>query len=147
MRRKAVDGELLFSESGRLKLCRHNQQIIYQKMNGHCSYCGRELDPFEAWHIEHMIPKNQDGPTVYENLVPSCQKCNGWKSNRAPEQFRAAIIDRLHREIDELQNLFDQLNDLAPDYGNYIQKLRECVDDKLFVFYFERMLNSSEEEQ
>lgn len=64
------------------------RNIIYNKYNGRCAYCGCKLD-FENFSIDHIIPKwrkNDDdflsylnierGKCKIENYNPSCNSCN-----------------------------------------------------------------------
>jgi hypothetical protein len=41
---------------------------------------------------DHVIPPDQGGLTVIENLQPLCQQCNGKKSNRDTTDYRKAIL-------------------------------------------------------
>jgi len=132
------DAELEFANGGRLKMNRHNTGLIFSKTNGYCTYCGIQLDPFSRWHMDHAIPKSQDGPTDYENLWPSCSKCNGSKNNRTVQEYRRAIPERIKRKIDELDDLMAQMGQLAPVVDNHIQEIRKAVRDHDVIFYFEQ---------
>ena len=51
-----------------------------------CEYCGKTfLD--EDMTLDHMIPQERGGPTITNNLVPSCRECNSKKSNMTAEQY------------------------------------------------------------
>ena len=51
-----------------------------------CEYCGKTfLD--EDMTLDHMIPQERGGPTITNNLVPSCKECNSKKSNMTAEQY------------------------------------------------------------
>lgn len=51
-----------------------------------CEYCGETfLD--EDMTLDHMIPQERGGPTITNNLVPSCRECNSKKSNMTAEQY------------------------------------------------------------
>ena len=42
-----------------------------------CAYCGAEAN-----EADHVIPKNQGGRDLLENLVAACKRCNGAKQDR-----------------------------------------------------------------
>lgn len=39
--------------------------------------------------LDHVYPVSLGGPTIPQNLVPSCRTCNGQKENMTPQQYRA----------------------------------------------------------
>ena len=116
-----------------------NRQEIYDKCEGHCSYCGKEITikEMQVDHIEphwHTLTEQQanrakitKGSHDIENLNPSCRRCNQWKSTYNLEKFREVVetsIMRLDRDTPNFR--------LARDYG-----LLE-VKEKSIVFYFEK---------
>jgi len=57
---------------------------IFRKTDGYCHLCHKRLS-FKnhgkigtkgAWHVEHSIPKYNNGSDHLNNLYPSCIKCN-----------------------------------------------------------------------
>lgn len=71
-----------------VKLTRHN---IFLRDKNTCQYCGRVFDRKDL-NIDHVIPRDQGGPTTWENLVCSCIECNAKKGNRTPEQAGMRLI-------------------------------------------------------
>jgi len=67
---------------GPVKFSRRN---IYERDQGQCQYCGRDLARYEITY-DHVIPKSQGGGTSWENVVTCCLKCNGKKGGRTPHQ-------------------------------------------------------------
>ena len=127
----------------RMKNTKIDRKYVYDKCNGRCAYCGKELTikQMQVDHIEphwHTLTEDQarraglkKGSHDLENLNPSCSRCNKWKSTYSLEMFREVIqksIDRLERDTPNFR--------LAKDYnlinltGNYV------------VFYFEKMTPS-----
>ena len=51
---------------------------IKQNFNNCCAYCGKEL----SLQQEHFIPLSKGGEYTLNNIIPSCQKCNGSKNNK-----------------------------------------------------------------
>jgi 5-methylcytosine-specific restriction endonuclease McrA len=114
------------------------REEVYQKCNGKCGYCGKELngkfqvDHIEAfWHSwteEEMIRhfgKNKPTETI-ENLMPACARCNKWKDVYSLEQFRKEISLQLER-----LNLRSSNYRMALDYGLISET------PKPIKFYFE----------
>lgn len=76
-----------------------HRDVIYQKTNGRCFYCGRELifgtqdnpSPINGYTVDHMMP-GDDHPS---NKVPACRSCNAAKGNKTVEGFRRARMAQL----------------------------------------------------
>jgi len=116
-----------------------NRTEVYNKCNGHCAYCGKEITMKEM-QVDHVKPlyRNDSVKTLevwgvergtddFENLLPSCSRCNKWKSTYSLEMFRDIVqnsITRLERDTPNFR--------LAKDYG-----LLELTNKKI-VFYFEK---------
>ena len=123
-----------------------NRQEIYNKCNGHCAYCGKEITikQMQVDHIEphwHTMTEQEaqrfnikKGSHEMGNLNPSCARCNKWKSTYSLEQFRGVVqrsIDRMERDTPNFR--------LAKDYGLII------ITDQPVVFYFERIIDKPNE--
>ena len=115
-----------------------DRQLVYQKCNGRCAYCGVEIDikQMQVDHIQphwHTITEQESkkynitkGSHDIENLNPSCSRCNKWKSTYNLEQFRKVIetsLMRLNRDTPNFR--------LARDYGLLTET------PKQIKFYFE----------
>lgn len=55
-----------------------------------CFYCGTELKKEEIT-MDHLYPQDLGGPTIPNNLVPSCSKCNSRKGNLTERQYRQLL--------------------------------------------------------
>ena len=66
----------------------HIRRKVYEKYNGHCAYCGCELQ-ISKFDVDHFLPDRQDNRI--ENLMPSCRECNLFKSDLSIEDFRMMI--------------------------------------------------------
>jgi len=53
-------------------------KIIFERDDGHCVYCGNL-----AIEIDHVVPVSWGGPTMKNNGVCTCHRCNCVKSNRS----------------------------------------------------------------
>ena len=107
---------------------------IHKRFNGHCAYCGQEIE-LKDMQIDHIIPqrnfetciKNNFRVPVFlshltlddlnhdDNLLPTCRVCNNWKRSLDLELFRR-----------ELSEQIDRLNKRS---SNYVQNSR------LFIKY------------
>ena len=103
---------------------------IYKKYQGHCAYCGTKLK-YERMQVDHMHPrckahqqKGKDNNRL-DNLMPSCQKCNGHKSGMMLEKWRKELGLQVKRLKKYAQ--FDR----ALRFG----QVKVC--EKPIVFYFE----------
>lgn len=85
--------KLAWIENGTLKLKVEAsfRKVMYEltyelKGRNVCVYCG---EPFldKDMTLDHMIPQERGGPTITNNLVPSCKECNSKKSNMTAEQY------------------------------------------------------------
>jgi 5-methylcytosine-specific restriction endonuclease McrA len=74
--------------SQRVKLNRRN---LFARDNNKCQYCGDRF-PTSELSIDHVLPRSQNGPDTWENLVCACVKCNSRKGGRTPEQARMKLI-------------------------------------------------------
>jgi 5-methylcytosine-specific restriction endonuclease McrA len=118
-----------------------DRQLVYDKCDGHCAYCGVEITikQMQVDHIEphwHTLTEQQakksginKGTHDISNLNPSCSRCNKWKSTWTLEQFRNVVetsLDRLERDTPNFR--------LAKDYGLL------TIQKKPVIFYFETIL-------
>jgi 5-methylcytosine-specific restriction endonuclease McrA len=56
-----------------------------------CQYCG--LAPVrQMLTLDHVLPRSRGGKTTWENVVTACQKCNGRKGNRTPDEARMTLL-------------------------------------------------------
>ena len=74
--------------SQRVKLNRRN---LFARDHNQCQYCGSRF-PTSELSIDHVLPRSQNGPDTWENLVCACVKCNSRKGGRTPEQARMKLI-------------------------------------------------------
>lgn len=88
------------------------RDLILQKYNGRCAYCGVELS--KNWHIDHIEPLRR-GEKPYrreldniENYNPCCAACNISKSTFTLDQWRRELYlkyDRLYRDSSQFRLL------------------------------------------
>ena len=92
---ESKDGErLAYIEKGVLKIKRNTSlrrvmtEITFEiKGKNRCCYCG-DFVPEDEITIDHMYPQDFGGPTISDNMLPSCKKCNGEKGNLNTRQYK-----------------------------------------------------------
>ena len=103
---------------------RINRQKIYDKLGGHCAYCGGEIK-FKDMQVDHIKAKSNNKPIgrdlmgdfIYPdiddiiNLMPSCRRCNHYKRAETLEHFRI-LLRTLHERIHD-----KYIVKVAEDYG------------------------------
>lgn len=118
-----------------------NREDVWLKYGKRCAYCGKEIS-IKEMQVDHIEPhwhtitekdanrlKIKKGSHEFDNLNPSCARCNKWKSTYSLEEFRNVIqtsIMRLERDTPNFR--------LSRDYG-----LVEVKNNPV-CFYFEKKL-------
>ena len=112
------------------------RQQVYEKYDGHCAYCGCELE-YKDMQVDHIISVHRSFPddrqndneivNNIENYNPACRACNFYKSTYPLENFRNNIQ---HRLIGKLRKDFNYK--MLVKYGMIHE------DFKPVKFYFER---------
>jgi len=108
---------------------------IWNKYKQRCSYCGKHL-LYHDMQVDHFIPlRSINRPPEYldaeeingfDNLMPSCRRCNHYKRGYSLSEFRR-LISTIHNRIAD-----DYITKVAIDYG--IVKFWKWDN----MFYFEK---------
>lgn len=63
------------------------RRAVAKRAQGCCEYC-RSQAAFstQALSVEHVVPRDKNGPTTLENLALACQGCNSHKHTRVEAQ-------------------------------------------------------------
>lgn len=132
------------------------REIIYNKYNGKCSYCGCELS--SDWQVDHITPIKHfewglcnGNPNDLSNLNPACRKCNHYKRCMPLDSFLSCVGFRdymlsFHKRLAKLPKKTSvkrtkerilYMNDIANRYSI-------TVDNPFSgLFYFEKLEGSS----
>jgi hypothetical protein len=96
-----------------------------------CVYCGKT--PMQSiLHVDHVVPVSKGGGDDPENLVTSCQECNGGKSNiplnesRLPSSARRSAAD-VTEQAEQLREYLAAQKELA--------EAREAIVDELLAHW------------
>lgn len=76
-----------------------DRQIIFEKYNKNCGYCGQKFNSIKDMQVDHIDPQwmfdnkflNGD-KNSNENLMPSCRTCNHYKRGDNLKQFRHKMM-------------------------------------------------------
>ena len=111
----------------RKPISKEMRQLIYNKYNGHCAYCGCELE-YKDMQVDHILAVGRGGGNELENLLPACRQCNYDKHKKSIEGFRNRISKDLYKS---LERVF--VYRLAKKYNLIKEELRTVK------FYFEQL--------
>jgi 5-methylcytosine-specific restriction endonuclease McrA len=70
---------------------RFNRRNVFARDGNHCQYCGHGF-PTSELSLDHVVPRSQNGPTCWENIVCSCVSCNVRKGGRTPQQAHMKLV-------------------------------------------------------
>jgi 5-methylcytosine-specific restriction endonuclease McrA len=70
-----------------------NRRNIFARDKNMCQYCGRKFSTSEL-SLDHVIPRSQNGPNTWENIVCCCLKCNVRKGGRTPSRAGMKLINK-----------------------------------------------------
>lgn len=78
-------------------------EITYQiKGRYRCCYC-KEKVVEEDMTIDHMYPQAFGGPTITNNMLPSCKMCNNEKGNLNTSQYKAFLKAKEKGNLDDFR--------------------------------------------
>ena len=80
----------------RRKLSRSERQQVYKKCNGHCAYCGCDLE-YKNMQVDHAKPLKIGGADDISNMLPACRSCNHYKATLDVEGYRRYLAGIAHR--------------------------------------------------
>lgn len=111
---------------------KHIRAKVYEKCNGHCAYCGCELE-YKDMQVEHKVPLKRGGADEFENMLPSCRSCNHYKHTLTVEEFRKYLSGIPHRLIRDSVPF-----NVATRFG----LVRHVINEP--IFYFETLEKENE---
>ncbi len=112
--------------SARKKLTPAECRAVYDKLGGHCAYCGCEISLREM-QVDHITPLRKGGIDALSNMFPACRSCNHYKSTLTVQQFRQ-MIERMPAAL-----MRDSVT-----YKNAVRFGVVTPSPHPVVFYFER---------
>lgn len=118
----------------RKRFTKQEREAVYQKCNGHCAYCGKEIS-IKEMQIDHKIPIHMEEAykaigvdlNSFENLLPACRSCNNYKDTFTVDLFR--------KMIEEQPKIFDRDR---PTYRLAVRYRVITPTPHPVTFYFEK---------
>ena len=106
---------------------------VYEKYNGHCAYCGCDLE-YSKMQVDHLNSFRNNGEDLsLDNLMPSCRQCNFYKGTSTIEGFRGKIgkiRENLTRNfIHNLALKYDLIEETNKEVVFYFEKEKEKKDE------------------
>lgn len=98
-----------------------SRENVFQRDKHLCAYCGHKF-PKELLTIDHVIPREHGGKSVWKNVVSSCKPCNAKKRNRTPEQAGMYLLKKPvePKWFTPLGKLITRA-DLKPGWENFLE--------------------------
>ena len=113
---------------------------VWAKTNGHCWYCGKLMNPWSDFTVDHMDPRKQGGGDEITNLVPCCKPCNSQKHAKTVVEYKKYIASKNEHIFwferhEPLLKIYDSLEDEGREERepDYISRLGEFVSTCLRV--------------
>lgn len=80
----------------RRKLTKAERELVYEKCQGHCAYCGCNLE-YKDMQVDHVTPLRIGGADELHNMLPACRNCNHYKATFDVEGYRQYLAGISHR--------------------------------------------------
>lgn len=76
------------------------KKYVYERDNHKCFFCNKEL-LFKQVSLDHYLPKSKGGPDNVCNIILSCKKCNKYKKNTIPNDYKEVMIDLFKKAVED----------------------------------------------
>ncbi len=101
-------------------------ELAYIMYGKDCYYCKRKFSTdseelkdtkkyFSKLTIDHLIPKEFGGPTITNNLRPTCVDCNNTKGNLLPYEFQYLQDKKREEGVKEIKREIKQYKESLSD--------------------------------
>lgn len=109
------------------------RKLVFDKYNGHCAYCGCELE-MKDMQVDHLqsvarsrwMKTDMSDVNDISNLMPSCRSCNYYKGTSSLECFRKKLKTLMERVsklfIYRLANKYNMVQETSWDNKFYFEK-------------------------
>lgn len=97
-----------------------DRHTLFRRDLFQCGYCLKALSG-NSLTVDHILPKSKGGLTTWLNCVSSCNKCNGYKENRTPEEAGMKLLIKPTIPNLGLKNDLYSIQQIHNDWQNYIK--------------------------
>jgi len=70
-----------------------SRENVYTRDGYVCQYCSKKLGPRKLT-LDHVVPRSQNGKTVWDNIVTACISCNFEKADRTPKEAGMPLLNK-----------------------------------------------------
>ena len=96
----------------RKTISKKTREAVYNKYEGHCAYCGKEIT-YKEMQVDHLIPVQrerfgrytEEQIECFENYMPVCRRCNSYKRAHSLEVFRK-YLEEIPRKLKERNYIY-----------------------------------------
>lgn len=110
------------------------REVVLSKYDGHCAYCGKELD-LKSLRVDHLVPFYNGGEDTLDNYMPACYMCNFYKSTLRLEEFReqmSSLHERITKPFITRLGIDYGIVKIEPFSGKFYFETKEQTDDTKF---------------
>lgn len=68
-----------------------SNRALFRRDKNICAYCGQHY-PNTQMTRDHVVPRCQGGPDIWNNVVAACGRCNKLKDRHTPEQAGMELL-------------------------------------------------------
>lgn len=132
---------------------------VFNLCNGHCAYCGCEIDPkdmqvdhYLSFEFGFVIAQGKGDIDSEDNYLPSCRSCNYYKSGMHVERFREMVYrwpDILMRDSVTFRNAvrFEQVKIERHDPEFYYEKIGVTIPAMEWDQEYRKMMRKAMKEK
>lgn len=107
----------------------HRLERAVAAQHGRCLWCGRAFGELIAATTDHLVPRAKGGPSIAENEVAACRRCNARRGHQGPAQWAEQARER-YGTAPEVRKLLLRLADRLDDVGGS-RRARTYLDAQL----------------
>lgn len=89
---------------------------VFRRDGYKCQYCGNDHIPLT---VDHIVLWEEGGPTIEDNLITACKKCNNTRGNMSYEEW---LISPQYAKVSEHLNEVEKLRNEI--YANRIPRIK-----------------------
>jgi len=84
-------------------ITKQTRQLVFEKTNHCCFYCGRQLAKLgRDATIDHLKHVYRGGTDDIDNLVAACRSCNSARGGMTPEEFAVYLKEKRRKHMARL---------------------------------------------